>query len=245
MADRPQRPAPRPAAGAPLRPQAPGARPQGPGARGPGGAQPPRRPGQPPGGRGGDEDEGPSSELQPQLDELERHIERLKVEFQRYFAGDLPQPPDELKQRVEERMRRLRGVNMRRSVDHFRFGALEARFNSYGELFNRRLRAVEEGRRPRRTPSPEPPRYDVEKGVLIGPAAQRDAVEALFQGLCERSPRGAAMDLETFRTYLERQTAQIREKTGCAAVQFRVLTEDGKVKVKAKPVGSAAGGGVP
>jgi len=28
----------------------------------------------------------------------------------------------------------------------------------------------------------------------------------------------------------------IREKTGCAAVQFRLATEDGKVKLKARPV---------
>ena len=227
----------------PARPAAPAGRP------GAGGAQPPRRPGQPPANprQAAEEDDGPGSELQPQLDELERLVEQFKVGFQRYLAGDRSDPerrPDVLRQRVDERLRRLRSVNMRRSVDHFRFGALEARFNSYNEMLNRRLRDAEEGRAPHRPVVVEArPRHDVEKGVLVGARAAQDAVEALFQGLCDRSPRGASMDLDTFRSYLERQVAQIREKTGCSAVQFRVLTEEGKVKIKARPVGAAGGGG--
>jgi hypothetical protein len=50
------------------------------------------------------------------------------------------------------------------------------------------------------------------------------------------------MDLDTFRGYLQKQMTQIRDKTGCDAVQFRVVNEDGKVKLKAKPVGGRAGG---
>ncbi len=77
--------------------------------------------------------------------------------------------------------------------------------------------------------------------MVVSPRLETDAVEALFQGLVNRNPRGANMDLDTFRTYLERQMAQIRDKTGCAAVQFRVVNEEGKVKLKAKPVGPAGG----
>jgi hypothetical protein len=129
-------------------------------------------------------------------------------------------------------------------VDNFRLGALEAQLNSYGEMFSRRLRVREEGKEaPRHTASGAFPRHDVDAGVVVGPRCEQDAVEALFQGLAERNPRGATMDLDTFRGYLERQVAQIRDKTGCTAVQFRVVNEDGKVKLKAKPVGPAAGGG--
>jgi hypothetical protein len=187
--------------------------------------------------------EGPS-DVEPQLDDLERRIERLQLEFRRYFAGDLERPPDDLRAQIEQRLRSLRGANLRRSVDNFRLGSLEARYSSYNEMFNRRLRAVEEGRVPPRRIVATPVRqhYDAEAGVLLGARAEQEAVEALFQGLVACSPRGATMDLDTFRGYLEKQVAQIREKTGCSAVQFRVLTEEGKVKIKAKPVGSAGGG---
>jgi len=46
------------------------------------------------------------------------------------------------------------------------------------------------------------------------------------------------MELEAFRGYISRQIESIRIKTGCDAVQFRLATEEGKLKLKAKPVGA-------
>jgi hypothetical protein len=144
-----------------------------------------------------------------------------------------------LRREVEDGLRRLRNLNMRRSVDRFRYSTLEAQFNSYSEMFQRRVRAREEGRAPVRPPpipaSPAPS-YDVEAGVAIGPTPQSDAVEALFAGLRARSP-GTTMDLDAFRAYLVKQVGQIRDRTGCTNVQFRLVREDGKVKLKAKPIG--------
>ena len=44
--------------------------------------------------------------------------------------------------------------------------------------------------------------------------------------------------IDSFQTYLRRQTEAIRQKTGCDEVQFRVAEEDGKLKLKARPVPS-------
>ena len=184
-------------------------------------------------------------ELDARFDRVERRIEKLKVEYHRFFAGDLEQPPTALRDEIEGELRKLRAMNMRRSVDGFRFGALEARFNSYGEMFGRRLRHLEEGKvAPRHSSraAAEGKRHDADAGIVVGTGIENDAVEALFQGLVARNPRGANMDLDTFRGYLQKQVAQIRDKTGCAAVQFRVVDEEGKVKLKAKPVGAAGGG---
>ncbi len=236
-------------------PRSPAGRPRPPGGNGPTGrplpsrplvspaagrGAPPARPGaaqQPQAQRGIEED------LEPRFDRLDRRIQQLKVDFNRYFAGDLPLPPTPLRDEIEAELRRLRGVNLRRTVDSFRFGSLEAQFNSYSEMFSRRLRAREEGKVAVRPTARQAPGHDVDAGVVVGSKLEPDAVEALFQGLVHRNPRGATMDLDTFRTYLQRQVSQIRDKTGCTAVQFRVVTEEGKVKLKAKPVGAAAGGG--
>ena len=179
--------------------------------------------------------------LDPRFDRLDRRIQRLKVEYNRFFAGDTPHPPQALRDEIDAEMRRLRAINMRRSVDGFRFSALEAQLSSYSEMYARRQRAMEEGRvAPRRPSHPAmKPVHDVDLGVVLHPRLDGDAVEALFQGLIERNRKAPTMDLDTFRNYLQRQMAQIRDKTGCEAVQFRVVTEEGKVKLKAKPVGTA------
>ena len=48
------------------------------------------------------------------------------------------------------------------------------------------------------------------------------------------------MDLERFGAYLERQAESIRSKTGCREIQFRLAVEDGKMKLKAKPIRQAS-----
>jgi hypothetical protein len=173
------------------------------------------------------------------LDHLGRDIQQLRVDFERFFAGDLPVPPDDLRTRIQTRIRGLRNNLSLTAVESFRLGDLEARLNAYKELFNRRLRDREEGRS-RQAPRAAPPpasRFDPEAGVVVGRRPDEAAVSALYQGLVS-APGGQSVDLETFKTYLSRQAAAIREKTGCEEVQFRLTTEDGKVKLKARPLNS-------
>ena len=172
------------------------------------------------------------------LDQLNRDLQQLRVDFERFFNGSLLSPPDELRGRVQAQLRNLRGVNLVTSVDSFRLGDLEARFNSYNELFNRRLRDLEEGRQPgaRHAPMPVARRYDPFAGILFGERIDPQAAEALYQGLAAAPGDSPRFDLDSFQTYLSRQVAAIRDKTGCSEVQFRLSSEDGKVKLKARPV---------
>jgi hypothetical protein len=173
------------------------------------------------------------------LDRLDHDLKELRVNFERFFSGALPFPPEELRARVQAQLRTLRGMNLLTFADNFRLGDLEARFNSYNELFNRRLRDLEEGRRPvtHPIPIPAPRRFDPEQGVVFGERIDPEAVEALYQGLAAApGESGPRFDLDSFQTYLQRQVAAIRQKTGCLKVQFRLATEDGKLKLKARPV---------
>jgi hypothetical protein len=175
------------------------------------------------------------------LDQLDRDIQRLRVDFERFFNGALPFPPEELRGRIQAQFRNLRGMNLM-FADNFRLGDLEARFNSYNELHNRRLRDTEEGRQPSRpAPPPAPCRYDPQAGIVFGDAVDPEAVEALYQGLAASPGDGPRFDLDSFQTYLTRQVAAIRGKTGCSKVQFRLASEDGKVKLKARPVAAREG----
>jgi hypothetical protein len=178
------------------------------------------------------------------LDQLGREIQTLRVDFERFFNGALPWPPEELRGRVQAQIRHLRGMTqMATAVDNFRLNDLEARFNSYNELFNRRVRDVEEGRlAAARTAVPAPVRrYDPAQGIVFGERVDPEAAEALYQGLAAAPGDSPRFDLDSFQTYLARQVAALREKTGCREVQFRLATEDGKVKLKARPVAARDG----
>jgi hypothetical protein len=176
------------------------------------------------------------------LDQLSNDIQKLRVDFERFFNGALPFPPDDLRGKVQAQIRHLRTLSLQSAVDNFRLGDLEARFTSYNELFNRRVRDQEEGRHAaaRPAPPPEAKRYDPEKGIVFGESVEPEAAEALYQGLAT-SGDAPRFDLDSFQTYLTRQVAAIREKTGCSQVQFRLAAEDGKLKLKARPVAAREG----
>ncbi len=177
------------------------------------------------------------------LDLVADSIDKFKIEFERFLAGATVIPPDEHKARLVRDLRELRTANLRTAADQFRLTALEARFNSYSELFNRRLRDREEGRgvrHPRSLAAPVERRLDAVTGVIVTDRLEAEAVDALYQTLTQRvseSSSQPAMGLDTFRGYLSQQIESIRLKTGCEAVQFRIASEDGKLKLKAKPVG--------
>jgi hypothetical protein len=149
----------------------------------------------------------------------------------------VPLPPEELRERIQAQLRSLRNTTFRAAADNFRLAELESRFNTYNEQFNRRLRDREEGRHgPRHAPAPAapPPRYDAERGIVMGDRPEPAAAAALYEGLGGGGQ--AVFDLAGFEAYLARQAAAIRAKTGCAAVQFRVAVEDGKPRLKARPI---------
>ena len=195
--------------------------------------------------------------LQDDIDHLGRDIQQLRIDFERFFSGALPFPPDELRARILAQLRSLRNTTLATAVDTFRLGDMEARFNCYNELYSRRVRELEEGRQRSLLPLPAaeaPPLYDPRRGILVGvadpanpadegtgPALDPAAVEALYNGLAAGPGEGPRFDLASFGTYLQRQAAAIHGKTGCSAVQFRLAEEEGKLKLKARPVASPRG----
>jgi len=215
----------------------PGSTPGGPavGARAGLGAAPGRRPAAAPASGAPGAPLPRSVDVQERLDQLGRSIQQLRIDFERFMNGALPVPPDELRNRIVVQLKSLRNLNLA-AVDSFRLGDMEARFNTYSELYNRRLREREEGPRAARAPAePEAPSYDAGRGILVGDAVPPAAAEALYAGLA-RAGEAPRFDLASFQTYIERQAAAIRARTGCAQVQFRLADEDGKLKLKARPV---------
>ncbi|MEM1245428.1 MAG: MXAN_5187 C-terminal domain-containing protein [Acidobacteriota bacterium] len=167
-----------------------------------------------------------------ELDRLDQQLKELRIEFEKYFNGANDLPPGELQSHISQALRRLRTA-VKGSVDNFRLNSLEARFNSYNEMFNRRVRDVEEGRAHIRRAAPIRTGPDAYAGVLVESSIGEIAAAALYKGLYEGSSK---VDLGSFQGYLNKQAAAIRSKTGCTQVQFRLAEEGGKTKLKAKAV---------
>jgi hypothetical protein len=64
--------------------------------------------------------------------------------------------------------------------------------------------------------------------------------EALHRELCQGNSKLGKVDATTLLGFLEKQAADLRARTGCTSVRFRLVQEEGELRLKAKPV--AAGG---
>ncbi len=181
------------------------------------------------------------SEITRRLELVDRHLQELKVEFERFFNGAERVPPEELRNRVQHELRRLQTEGQKTAREQFRLAGLEARFNSYNELFNRRMRTHEEGRSAYKAPAAIGS-YDVSRGVVLGDFPKRQEVSALYNELRKSHGGSPRFDLDQFHSYVERQVGAIQAKTGCSKVLFRLFNEDGKMKLKAKPVQTTAKG---
>ncbi len=179
--------------------------------------------------------------MEDRIRRLEHDIQRLKVAYDQYFSGIERRPPDLLAGKVAKEVRTLTSTVMTNTAQRFKSQQLISRYNTYQQFWQKNLRDLEEGRRPRRvvrggsasTAKPQPGVFEVTTG-----ATERDQMEKLFSALnheYKKTGNGKGPDMNKLREALTEQTKTIREKYGVEKVAFRVVNEEGKVKIKAAP----------
>ena len=188
------------------------------------------------------------------LEFLEKSIRQLQIEWEKFFGGVERKPPTDLKARVDNVVRRYANAEIRNNAERFRYSNLVARYNTFSELWAKRLRAIEEGARfglhgsAARTAGPPPvhehtvpaaPRPGGGEVRVQDPGSDAAAVRKLFDHFLEaRKAAGevGAVKFDSFQKIITQQAARILNEKGARAVDFRLETKDGKVSLKAKPV---------
>lgn len=182
------------------------------------------------------------SEIERDLQRLEVELKRLEAEYNMFFAGRLPKPPWETRSRVESIVKQYDRAYIQNYGDRFRFSTLQSRFAMFVELWDRGLRAREEGR-----PGPFAQKRDKEpakKGPadkILHVAAFRDPVREidklteLYESLSEarREVGEQQVPFHKFAELVKTQVKKLRD-TGTPEVAFRVAVKDGKVNFTAR-----------
>lgn len=80
-----------------------------------------------------------------ELDNLDKHISRLRVLYDQYFMGIERLEPLHLRNEIKKTMRRSDILKRGSTVLKFRYRSLQQRFTSYGSYWDRIVRMIEEG----------------------------------------------------------------------------------------------------
>ena len=77
------------------------------------------------------------------IDRLEYNVNRLIKDYQQYFQGIVANEPARRRESVEVEIRKLRNTYITNTSARFKFDNVVAKFNSYRQLWNRKLQKLE------------------------------------------------------------------------------------------------------
>ena len=182
--------------------------------------------------------------LEAELNKLEADLRQLEAEYNMYFSGRLPKPPWDTRARVEKVVKIMDRAYIQNTADRFRFHSLQSRFQTFLDLWDKGLRAREEGR-----PSPfgQPPqpkaaqdkRSPEDRIVHVSsfrdPAREVDKLEELYDSLTKARKQAGEQQIpfHKFADLVKTQVKKLRD-AGSSEVAFRVAVKDGKVNLTAR-----------
>jgi hypothetical protein len=178
------------------------------------------------------------TDIQRDLLALTADLKRLEAEYTMFFAGRSKRPPWETRGRVEATIKRWSRGQIPGTSDRFRFEMLQSRFQSLADLWDRALRAKEEGRpgpfaQPAQKATTKKPEGDskvVHVTSFKDPVREMDKLHVLYDTLMEARRRSGdeVVPFHKFAALVSSQVTKLREG-GSAEVAFRVAVKEGKV----------------
>jgi hypothetical protein len=174
---------------------------------------------------------------------LEADLKQLEAEYNMFFSGRLPKPPWETRTRVEAMVKQLDRGHIPNTGDRFRFSTLQSRYATFVDLWDRALRAREEGRPgplahhrpPSETPKKGPENRIMHVSSFRDPVREIDKLTELYESLAEarREVGEEAPPFHKFADLVKNQVKKLRD-SGSPEVAFRVAVKDGKVSFTAR-----------
>jgi hypothetical protein len=184
----------------------------------------------------------PPSTIDRDLTRLEADLKQLEAEYNMFFSGRLPKPPWETRARVEALGKQLDRGHIPNTGDRFRFTTVQSRYATFIDLWDRGLRAREEGRpgpfaqkRPLQVAKKDPGDRILHVSSFRDPLREIDKLTELYESLAEarREVGGDAPPFHKFAELVKSQVKKLRD-TGSSEVAFRVAVKGGKVSFTAR-----------
>jgi hypothetical protein len=168
--------------------------------------------------------------VQRDLDQLTVELRKLEIEYNMFFSGRLPRPPWETRGRVETIIKRWDRAYIETAVDRFRFTTLQSRYSTFVDLWDRAMRAREEGRSGPLVPlgpAAAHPKRGEPRALHItsftDPMKEMDKLHDLYTALMDarRTAGQGVVPFHRFAALVKDQVKKIRD-AGSSEVAFRV-----------------------
>lgn len=168
-----------------------------------------------------------------ELDLIARDMRELEILYERYFAGEEKREPLKKREGLYKKLRRFANRRIIQTDLRYRYESLSARFFTYATHWDRILRLMDEGRYVRHLK-----RNNLAQSQAAPAEKPMDDTEQVYQELLKAHQQCALKepppDRDKFTAYLARQRAALESKYAGQKLEFRVVTENGKPKIKVR-----------
>jgi hypothetical protein len=177
------------------------------------------------------------------IDYFERSLKELVIKYEQYFLGMERREPLKLLEEVERLSRRYTASAVSNTMLLFRYNSLKARFVSYRQYWNRTNRLIEEGKYSRDRFKMQRHQLDQleapslpEKPLDKAPESAADSVFRQYLEACRSCNLPTnGLTTEKIASTLEQYRGALPDRYRDSQVEFRVVIEDGKPKIKVRP----------
>ena len=175
---------------------------------------------------------------------LEIKMNQLRMDYEKYFLGTRPTEPAMLRSEVQKMVIVFSNTRLTNTALRFKFNSLNGRYQAFKRRWDLTLRQIEAGTYDRhifkadlhdrergiqpRAPAIIPNKRKSPRATGIGELFEtyRDALMATGQDASKISPA-------KLEAALRKQEGVLKKKLGCDHVDFRVVVQGGKVRLKA------------
>jgi len=192
------------------------------------------------------------------LNQIEKDIRQLKIEYDQYFGGGRKRPPTEIEWRIDLLVKRYneRGGELK-SAQRFRFNNLTQTYAKYKDIFRKKTKQKEEGTiqrhfgaAAREIEAARAKEHAKEEltGVAAGdpkgfrmictePEREAEKVEQLYQAFLQAKQLAGEhtgkLSRSSFNEFVRKKTKELQQQKNCKDVEYVVETVEGQVKLKA------------
>ena len=191
------------------------------------------------------------------MNQLEKDIRQLKIEYEQYFGGGKKRPPTELEWRIELMMKRYgdRGSQMN-FAQRFRYSNLAQMYTKYREIFRKRMKQKEEGsvqrhfgaaareieNQRKQKQAAESKSYTAQPLAFAisckDPDHEKKKVEQLYTAFRQAKEQAGEdaerLTLEAFQRFVRQKTDQLMKQQETREVEFVVTVEGKHARLKAR-----------
>jgi hypothetical protein len=186
--------------------------------------------------------------VEDDLTRLEQLLRQLEHEYEQFFSGAVRAEP----QRTDADVQRIIKLYSSRAIQNpslrFRYSNIVARYNSFRNVWTRKVREMEEGRvfgRPVRAAAPPPPRRPSSPAgsrrefVTADLRSDQEDMKEIFRTYKElRKSAGESTErlrLESFTRILADKVTKVKESRNCEKVEIRLRRDENKTRILVRP----------